>query len=91
MSNVERYFVDGRVGCIAVRDRRYTDPTYQGLHADTAGVVAHWQGERKTKTCPTCGHVGFDTWAVTEEHRQAAHELCAKLNAEEKKQEGQRQ
>ena len=40
-----RYFVDERSGCVAVRDKKYTDPEYRGLHDDTRGVVKYWQGE----------------------------------------------
>lgn len=40
----ERYFVDKRVGCVAVRDRELTDPEYQGLHHDTPGVLAFYMG-----------------------------------------------
>ena len=40
----ERYFVDKRVGCVAVRDRELTNPDYPGLHADTPGVIAFYMG-----------------------------------------------
>ena len=51
----DRFFIDIRGGCIAVRDRTLTDPEYPGLHADTPGVVWYEHGENRMKTCPTCG------------------------------------
>jgi len=77
-----RYFVDERSGCIAVRDRGYTDPDYNGLHADTVGVVRYWGGRPETATCPTCGHTRSNGFSIADEDRQAAHELCDRLNAE---------
>lgn len=37
-----RYYVDNRCGCVAVCDRTKIDPTYQGLHSGTKGVVKFW-------------------------------------------------
>lgn len=41
-----RFFVDERVGCVAVRDRLLTDPDYLGLHHDIEGVVLFLMGTR---------------------------------------------
>jgi hypothetical protein len=55
MTEEPRYFVDERIGCIAVRDRAKTDPEYPGLHPDTEGVVKFWMKEVKWMHCPACG------------------------------------
>ena len=79
-ANEPRYFVDERGGCIAVRDRTKTDPDYQGLHADTYGVVKYWHGHMAKEACPTCGHELDAGWCVAAEASEAAKTLCAELN-----------
>jgi len=74
-----RYFVDDRVGCVAVRDRQHTDLAYQGLHPDTEGVVRFWCFGREERTCPTCGHATSD-WTSGKEEVAEAHALADKLN-----------
>jgi len=76
----ERYFVDQRGGCIAVRDRELTDPEYNGLHHDTEGVVKFWEGKRIEKTCPCCGHTNFSHWEVLATDIVKACALCKELN-----------
>ena len=66
----DRYFVDERGGCIAVRDINHTDPAYSGLHSDTEGVVRFWSGMRTTS----------GNWAVPDEFKEAAYRLCSVLN-----------
>jgi hypothetical protein len=83
----ERYFVDERVGCIAVRDREHTDPEYRGLHADTNGVVQYWHGNSSEPLgplgtdclCPTCRQRRMN-WSIADTDHAAAHALCAELN-----------
>ena len=76
----DRYFVDERGGCIAVRDRDKTDPDYNGLHPDTAGVVRYWDGQRVEDKCPTCGHDRSFGWSILDGDREAARALCRELN-----------
>ena len=78
--HMDRYFVDERNGCIAVRDREQTDPDYPGLHPDTRGVVRYWIGSRIAETCPTCGQRRPAGWEIADSDRQAAVALCAELN-----------
>ncbi len=75
-----RYFVDKRIGCVAVRDSEHTNPEDQGLHEDTCGVIKFWSGKLdKIVRCPTCGHL--DTkWDVDEETIAEAEALCEELN-----------
>ncbi len=80
----ERYFIDERVGCIAVRDRNDTDPDYQGLHPDTDGVIQFWGAEQRTSKCPTCNHGRFGGRMVRDCDRIAARRLVAELNAKAK-------
>ena len=69
IAQVERYFVDERAGCIAVRDRLNTDPDYRGLHWDTEGVVRYAHG--------TFDEAG---WIVADADRDEAHGICERLN-----------
>ena len=70
---MDRYFLDIRVGCAAVRDRKHTsyDETYPGLHQDTPDVVLYKHG-----TNPVSG-MG---WVVKEEDIEELKLLCDKLN-----------
>ena len=81
----ERYFVDSRCGCVAVRDRTLTDPDYPGLHEDTTGVVRYWHGRIvEGEPCPTCGHVASGSWKVSAHDKAQAVLLCAELNAKQR-------
>lgn len=77
---MDRYFVDERGGCIAVRDREKTDPEYPGLHPDTTGVIRYWGGTPIADTCPTCGQRRPAGWEIADADRRAAVTLCAELN-----------
>ena len=77
----ERYFVDQRGGCIAVRDRELTDPYYQGLHSDTTGVVWYAHGQMVRVCCPTCNHITHSHWEVSDTKLKEAQRVCAQLNA----------
>ncbi len=82
MSEVERFYVDIRVGGCVVRDRRADilnedDP---GLsHSDTPGVIKMWFYRLIPKTCPTCGHV-TSTWADDEKELVEAKAMAKDLN-----------
>jgi hypothetical protein len=76
-----RYFVDERGGCIAVRDRTLTDPEYQGLHEDTTGVMWFEMGERVEGRCPTCGHDRGKGWNISDAQREYAAKVATQLEA----------
>ena len=64
------FFVDTRIGCIAIREKSKTDSEYQGLHSDTPGVVWYrggdiWEEER---------------WSVSAALSTEAERLCATMN-----------
>ena len=80
-----RYFIDERVGCIAVRDRKNTDPYYSGLHEDTRGVIKFWMGKTIEKGCSLCGHFYVDWDGISQEDVEEARQLCDKLNRKGKK------
>ena len=86
-SSKPRYYVDERVGCIAVRDRQNTDPDYPGLHADTPGVVRYRRGELNRQTCPHCHQEMNGAWMISEADRLDARAECARLNAEDERAE----
>lgn len=67
----ERFFVDERVGCVAVRDRKHPeyDPDYNGLHCDTPDVVFYDHGTRNN-----------DEWTVSTRSVVQANEICKHLN-----------
>jgi hypothetical protein len=69
---MDRYFLDIRVGCAAVRDRRHPsyDETYPGLHQDTPDVILYKHGT----------NVSGEGWIVMEEDIEELKSLCDKLN-----------
>jgi hypothetical protein len=79
-----RFFVDQRIGCIAIRDMTHTDPDYRGLHSDTEGVVWYRHGGvAGSTTCPTCGVVRSGRFLVYRDDELRAEELCKQLNESE--------
>jgi len=68
--NKERYFVDIRVGCVAIRDKENTDPDYPGLHSDTKGVIFYKSGKFEKE------------WNVESKDIEEAYGICSKLNEE---------
>jgi len=80
---MKRYFIDERIGCVAVRDKEGTDPEYPGLHPDTHGVVFYRSGTYETGTCPSCHQESRKGWSVSEDDIKEAKALCDKLNREE--------
>lgn len=79
----KRYYIDERVGCMAVRDRECDAPSVEepGLWPETTGVVRFFSGVQRQKTCPTCGHKSAGGWTIEESDRAHAEELCDSLNA----------
>lgn len=70
--NPDRYYIDERCGCIAVRDRTLDQPMerYPGLHDYTPGVVEYWHGK----------WVG--SWVIPDAFLAKAKAECERLNAE---------
>jgi hypothetical protein len=68
----QRYFIDLRPGCVAVRDRTSMKRTdaLPGLNDESPGVVRFWQG-----------NIIAGRWNVPDAHLQAARKLCQQLNA----------
>ena len=75
----KRYYVDDRVGCVAVRDRTKVNPDDNGLQAYYLCVVEFWAFDRVTTVCPTCGHTG-SKWGDGKEQIVMAEKLAAELN-----------
>jgi hypothetical protein len=67
---MERYRVDQRVGCIAIRDCNNTNPDDQGLHPDTQGVVWFRSGTKS----------GSMVWEISSDTVRLAELECEKLN-----------
>ena len=77
----ERYYIDERAGCIAIRDRKQMgDDPSPGLHDDTPGVVEYWHGIPQDKKCQMCGHVSFDGWVIPDNIVVKAKRICDELN-----------
>lgn len=74
----QRYFLDERVGCIAVRDRTQTDPW-----PDTLGVVWYQGGELVHHQCPTCGRHRNSGCEMKPGARKRAQAECDRLNGAE--------
>lgn len=70
----DRFFVDERSGCIAVRDRQHPkyDPNYNGLHHDTPDIIyyAHGYTNQTSKS-----------WEVNNFDKIKAREVAEYLNA----------
>lgn len=66
---MDRFYVDERAGCIAIRDKYNTDQEYKGLHPDTQGVVWFQMGVRVN------GH-----WDVPPTLVEQANERCELYN-----------
>lgn len=66
-----RFFVDQRVGCVAVRDKKHPkyDPEYNGLHSHLPDVIYFAQGEYIEKE-----------WSVGEMYVNKANDVCQHLN-----------
>lgn len=56
--SIERFYIDERGGCIAVRDSYKDNPDDIGLHEHTEGVIAYWVGTR------VCDGEKFVKWTV---------------------------
>jgi hypothetical protein len=69
--NDERFYIDDRVGCIAVRDREKDDEWAPGLHSEMDGVMAYWHGRKGPD-----GAWGVQDWQI-----EKAKTLCDELNA----------
>ncbi len=69
---MDRYFLDIRVGCAAIRDRMHTDydETYPGLHENTPDVVLYKHGR----------NVKGNGWTMVDEDIEELKSLCDKLN-----------
>ena len=67
-----RFFIDERVGCIAVRDKKHPsyDPNYQGLHRDTVDVIFYAHGNKNEKG-----------WYVDERFRRKAQQVLEHLQS----------
>jgi hypothetical protein len=76
MSDTERYFVDKRSGCVAVRDRQHEsyDSNYQGLHSDTDDVVLYFGGLMMKADDK------FKGWTVSPLDVDKCNKVCDKLN-----------
>ncbi len=70
---IDRYFLDIRVGCAAVRDRQHQsyDESYPGLHSDTLDVVEYKHGLKQSVN---------GGWKMREEDINYLQDLCDKLN-----------
>lgn len=67
-----RFFIDERGGCIAVRDRLHPlhDPTYPGLHNDTADVIFYAHGS----------HNNERGWFIDDRYKRKAKDVLEHLN-----------
>ena len=79
--NKPRFYVDERVGCIAVRDRTKTDPNRNGLDPDMPDVVWWGRGTNVPRPCSECGKPRGWEWVVSSATKAEAIMECARLNA----------
>jgi hypothetical protein len=69
---IDRYFLDIRTGCGAVRDRQHEsyDEGYPGLHQDTPDVVLYRHGI----------YAGGLGWSISEADIKDLGDLCDRVN-----------
>ena len=75
----DRYYIDERAGCMAVRDRTL-DCDSPSLHDDTPGVLRYWHGAPVPQRCPMCHHTSHGGWLIADEDKADAQILCDDLN-----------
>lgn len=80
-SKKERYYLDERVGCMAIRDRTKDDPNESGLHSDTEGVITFYEGTLVDNgNCPTCQQRRPTVWNMPELDKIEARKWVGILN-----------
>ena len=62
-----RFYIEQRVGCIAVVDSSLRDFDEPGLNPDSNGVVWFKMGEQISKVCELCGHHKGSEWIISEQ------------------------
>lgn len=80
----DRFFIDERVGCIAVIDRQHPDydPKRQGLEERMGGVVWYEDGIQVVENCPHCGGTQGKGWLLRKGARERAEKQLRILNGE---------
>ena len=73
-----RYYVDIRIGCVAVRDRNIHVDS-QGLNDEMDGVMFFKIFSFNPRSCPACGHT-ISSWADGREEIEEATRVCNQLN-----------
>ena len=80
MKQNSRYYVDSRVGCVAVREK-IDGHISNGLHPELHDVVAYWSGIKLSEKEQPFGSNCF--WNVEQWKLDKAEALCALLNGDE--------
>ena len=77
----ERYFIDKRIGCIAIVDREHPDydPSHPGIEPGTCGVVWYEHGLCVQDKCPTCHRDRSGGWALAKGAIERAEQKLAEL------------
>jgi len=83
----ERYFVDERVGMVAIRDRFHPeyDKERSGLNSQMPDVFISWAGTQVSVICKECGHTKYKEWRVDPAVVKIAENMCAELNGKDPK------
>lgn len=77
-----RFFVEERIGCIAVIDITQSDwPLPNGLHSENRGVVWFRMGKNHVHKCKECGQSLGTSWNVSPEDINDAIAWADGLNA----------
>lgn len=71
----KRFYIDERVGCIAVRDKTKKDEWRSGLSQEDDDVMAFWRGDK------VYNDSGMEEWRVYDWQKVKAKQLCDELNA----------
>ena len=77
----KRFYVDERLGCIALRDRTKASDSPR-LHSDLPDVILFFAAVQvPNKPCPTCKHVEGFQWFIPDGLRKQLQDQADQLNS----------
>ena len=80
---MNRYYIDQRKGCIAVRDKNLDNLEDDILWHGIPGVIKFWLFPLEPYFCPTCDQCITNIRPINNEMVKQAEKLCKELNEKE--------
>lgn len=82
----KRFFIDERIGCIAVRDSSLmNEDSGNCLERESDGVVWFRMGHHSVRYCEKCHQATGSDWTISDVMRTQAQEECDRLNTRKEK------